>query len=656
MSLVLRDPFLEKDLTERARQDLDYWRSLLEPLLRQPGEIKNALAAIARSSGQRLKTVRNRYYAARKHGLLGLVDKRIAGPRFWRLIAKSTPPVSKSRGIQQLWKALCEKNQRKCRPQFKQLVQMWKDRDARIGATPEYADFPGWPALPSGWTYRNFMRYAPAPFELDAARVGPAFAAARRRTVFTTRVGCYVGSHLMLDDKWNNLFVNSFAEMQAGRPLEIYSLDYFSARKCRWATRVRTKDQQGNYAGIPETMARFVLAAHLHLDGYSPRGTVVVAEAGTAAVAERVAVALHDHSGGLISLSEGAVRGQIAHLGQYPGIERGNPRHKAALESNNSREHNAFAALPGQTGKDVEHRPEQLDGRAGLLSYNARLLKAYSLLPAEKAALLEFPILELNQYLALADHIYKLLEDDRDHELEGWIEAGNVVQAYELGGQWILETQLTAQQRAAVPLMLDAGLLNARPMRMSRREVWDRGAGDLVRLPGWGVCDILGDDLAREVSVTDGMISVENSEWWPGVYRFATEGRDAEGRMIRLPEGEKFQAFINPFAAGALFVRDAKGRYVGEMRRIHAPSRADMDGVRRAMGAAAHEEAQLLAPLVARHDQEAREKLRRHQQNARTVGPDLPPKPSAAQQATNAERLKASAARSRRLQDMQAEL
>jgi len=616
---TLRDPLIERDLTDAAREDLDYWRGLLAPVIGEKRGITGHLQRIALMSGQPFRTIEKRYYAAKRLGILGLVDKRLAGPKFWKLRARRVAPhVSQSKGLQQLWQMLCEQNKRKCRPQFKVLVAMWKKRDERIAAIAEYADFPGWPKLPPGWTYPNLMRYAPDAFSLAAARIGPFAAKAHRQTVFTTRVGLYVGSHIQLDDKWHDFFVNTFADKQpqAGRPLELYTFDLFSARKVRWGIRVRTKDADGKYAGVPEHMTRYTLAAHLHLDGYSPRGTIVVAEHGTAAVADRIAQALHAHSGGLITLSESGMTGDIAHLGQYPGLVRGNPNHKAALESNNNREHNAFGALPGQTGSSIVNRPEELAGR---LDYNAELLAAYQQLPAEKAALLDFPLLELNQFMNLADHVYTILERDRVHELEGWVEAGNVVQSFEFGGQEILETALSPEQRAAIVPLLAAGVIQGRPLRMSRREVWDLGARELVKLPGWGVCDILGDDLARESTVAAGMFEIQDQEIGPAIYRYESLVRDAEGRARELRDGEKFQVFINPFALGTLFVRDAQGRYVGECRQIHAPSRADMDGVRRAMGATAHREAELLAPLVNRHAAEAREKQARHKRNAEVM-------------------------------------
>lgn len=618
LARTVRDPLFETSLTAEARKDLDYWRGLLMPAMRQRGRgLTRTLQAIAVSGGQSFKTVKGRYYAWKKHGVRGLVDKRLAGPLFWKVKGhRAASAVSQSRGIQQLWCALCEANQRKSKGEFNTLVKMWKERDPRIAAIPEYEDFPGWPALPQGWTYPNLMRYGPDDFDLTSARVGRAAAALERRRVYTTRVGLWVGSHYLFDDKWNDLFVNSFADGQAGRPLEIYSLDLFSAKKLCNATRVRTKDQEGNYTGVAGIMARYVLAATLYLKGYSKRGTVLVMEHGTATEDDAKLDLITEITGGLVTWQKSGMSGDTAHLGQYPLIERGNPRHKAALESNNNLEHNRRGALPGQTGRSIATRPEQLDGKNGLLKYNSRLLAAREQLPPEKAALLDFPLLELNQYLDVASHIDAAIADDRDHELEGWLEAGNVVQAIQLGGQEILETKLTPEQRAALPALLDAGLVQARPVRMSRREVWERGAGDLIKLPGWGVVAILGDDLARDVTVVDDMISMKDNEWWPGILRFETDLRDAEGRHVKLREGQKFQAFINPFASNMLFVRDLQGRYLGECRRIIAPCRSDMEAVRRAMGEAAAAESELLTPLVARHTKEAKEKLDRHSGNA----------------------------------------
>lgn len=145
----ITEPLLEKDLPAAAREDLDYWRRLLLPAMEHKGRgVKPILKRLSTMSGQPFATVKARYYGWRDEGVRGLVDKRLAGPALWTLRkAQRAPAVSQSKGLQQLWCALCEKNQRKALPEWKQLVKLWEKRDPQIAAIPEYADFPGWPEL-----------------------------------------------------------------------------------------------------------------------------------------------------------------------------------------------------------------------------------------------------------------------------------------------------------------------------------------------------------------------------------------------------------------------------------------------------------------------------------------------------------------------------
>ncbi len=608
--------YVIEHLPAAARRDFDFWRAIVEPVLGQQRGAEAALARACAEAGVPHKTALKRFYRARRQGLLGLVNRALCGPEFWQRSKSGAVTVKNCEPLKELFRRLCEESDRSCVTAHKELLKMWRRRDPEIGAIPEYRDFPGWPALPAGWSYDNLMIHAPTEYELAAARVGRFASSMLRPTVFTTRVGLWVGSHYMFDDKWHDYFVNSFSARQAGRPLEIYSLDVFTACKRRWGARIRERNVEGNYTGIAEVMMRYVLAATLHLDGYSPRGTIIVAEKGTAKVREELAKILSDKTGGLVTVSEGGMTGDPAHLGQYPGLVRGNFRHKAALESNNNLEHNRFDRLPGQTGRNVAERPEELVGR---LDYNSRLLAAAEKLPPEKAALLEHPLLELNEWLDVANHIYAEIARDRDHALEGWIEAGHTMQMIQLGGQEIPLCDLTPEQREKLPALLDAGLVTARPARMSRLEAWNRGARDLIKLPGWGVVAILGDDLAREVAVRDNMIEVQDLEIGPSPFRFEPFITTADGETRQLRDGEKFQAFINPFAPDTLFVRDLRGAYLGEAARIFAPSRADHEGVRRAIGAAMKRETALLGPMRSRHAKSAADRLQRHRRNADVI-------------------------------------
>jgi hypothetical protein len=605
-------------LPEPARKDFTFWRGHIEPLLDKRGGILRTLDTLAVQLGIPAKTVRKKYYAAKNGGLLALVDKRLAGPRWW----KTKESVGLSTEDQELVKLYCEQNQRSSKSAIKQLR-----RDFLAGKVKTKTPLDSRTRMPRGWSARNLMRAVPTKFELKSIRIGRTAAASERALVYTTRKGLWVGSHYMLDDMWHDLFVNTFAENQAGRPLELFSHDLFSARKVRWGVRVRTRDVKGKYNQLTEGMTRMVLAATLHLDGYSPRGTMIVAEHGTAAVSEQIERDLRDltmrDGTPLITVKRSGMTGAAAHAGQYPGLSRGNFRFKASLESSNNLTHNVFAALPGQTGKDVEHRPEQLDG---LLDHNRDLLIARGYLPPERAAKLQFPLLELGEFHRAAADLYAAMESDADHELSDWLECGHVTQELLIGGHWVNREELLkhpAQAELAAQLIA-SGHLEARPRKLSRREVWDQGAGELIKLPGHGVCAILGDDLARERRVRGERFEFADAEVGPGLHRYESVCLTPYGERLRLREGEIYQTFVNPFAPGTLFVRRADGSYLGECARTDAPCRGDVEAVERRMGAVAKEEKELLAPLRQRHLREARDKATRHENNRDVLGGNTP--------------------------------
>ena len=588
------------------------WRARIEPILTLRKGICAAIASVAATTGIPRKTVMRKYYDAKKRGLVALVDRRLAGPGWWQ--NKNGQSTAISDDDKELVKLYCGKNQRSSRSAIKQLR-----RDFINGRVKTKTPIDPRSGFPRGWSVGNLDRYTPTKFELKSVRIGRSAAANERPLVYTTRKGLYVGSHYMLDDMWHNFEVNSFAEKQAGRPLELFSHDLFSARKVRWGIRVRTRRDDGSHNQLSERMTRMILAATLYLDGYSERGTVIVAEHGTAAVREGIERALHEISGGLISVSHSGMTGAAAHAGQYPGISRGNFRFKASLESGNNLTQNVFAALPGQVGKDRDHQPEE---HAALMRNNENLMACRKYLSPERAALLEFTLLELNQFMLVAHELYSAIDNDPDHELEGWIECGHVAQELLLGGQWIDQALLlrdAAQSQLALEL-INAGTLQTRPRRMTRGEVWQAGARELVRIPGYGVCAILGDDLAAPRKVSGNRFEFVDQEVGPGVHRYEAVAKTPHGEELRLADRETYETFVNPFAPETLFVRRGNGAYIGECRRIAKPCRGDVEAVHRACGAAAKAEAELLAPIRVRHLQDAREKTARHARNAAVLG------------------------------------
>jgi hypothetical protein len=603
-----------QNLPKAARNDLFFWKERLEPLLQLGKGISEALDALALATETGFSTVERKFHQARKYvqkhgeiGWLAIVDSRLAGPRFWR----TRNQVGITEEDQKLVKLYCMSNQRSTRSSVKQLRKDWQRGKIKTETPIDLRT-----GYPKGWSIDNLGRYAPTSFQLKAVRIGRTAAASERPLVYTTRKGLYVGSHYMLDDLEHDFFVNTFAERQAARPLELFSHDLFSARKMRFGIRPKTKNDDGSLNKLTERMTRQILAATLYLDGYSPRGTVIVAEHGTAAVREAIEKALYEISDKKITVSRSGMQGAAAHAGAYSGPTRGNPRHKASLESSNNLVHNVLADLPGQTGKDLAHRPEQLDGGApkfdsagrmtlagGLLYHNDSLMMAHEQLcesgQEDRAALLRFPLLEISQAHQLLVERYKQIEDDVDHDLEGWLECGHVSQEIQLGGQWVdqrLLLQDSAQSELALQLIAQ-GKLMTRPRRLSRGDVWRAGASELVRIQGFGVCAILGDDLAVERRVSRSVFEFEDREVGPGVHRYSAVAVNAHGEQMRLADGERYETFINPFAEDRLFVRRSNGSYIGECSRISKPCRGDVAALQRRCGEVAREEAELLAPV-----------------------------------------------------------
>jgi hypothetical protein len=167
--------------------------------------------------------------------------------------------------------------------------------------------------------------------------------------------------------------------------------------------------------------------------------------------------------------------------------------------------------------------------------------------------------------------------------------------------------------------LLNAGTLQTRPRKMSRLEVWQRGAADLIRISGPTVCDILGPTFAAERRVSSHMISFRDKDLGPGDHKFDALIHDPEGRIIPLKEGETYLTTANPFAPDQLFIKDAKGRFLGTAPRIARASRADLDSITRAIGAAAKKETTLLEPLRLRQAKATRQKLDLHRHNTQIL-------------------------------------
>jgi hypothetical protein len=530
------------------------------------------------------------------------------------------PSVKLSKEFTDWFLALAEKNQRATRPAFRVFRKMWMSGQHVPGLDNKLPRH----CLPPGCSEGNLYRYCQEKFGLKAMRQGLGFAIAKHGPkTFTTRHGLWPMSHVMIDDLWHDNFV--LFKGQIVRVLEFDALEVLSGCKIGWGTQPRVKREDGTMDGLKEKYVRLLLAQIFFQHGFSPRGTTILAEHGTAAVPEWLAKLLHDRTGGKIITRESGITGvEQAVAGMFRGQGKGNPRFKSMLESLRNLIHNELAALPAQTGKDRNTLPEQTHGE---LKHADDLLKAIAVLAEtnpERAELIQLHVLQYHsQFLPLLSDVYETINCRDWHELEGWHKCGFVVPQLNDGGKWACPESLVPAKREALIQLAQIDKGYARDYRLSPRQVFNRGRETLTKIPAFVVAEILGNDFARETPCRNGYFQFEDEALDPEVMIFEGRVTDPEGNERELPS-DTYQVFVNPFDLNQLFVHDARGRHIGIARRVIKSSKADLDGIHAQFGRNNKRLADLLKPIRERHADITREASKRAKHNADVIGENLP--------------------------------
>jgi hypothetical protein len=538
-------------LPKELRDEIMEWHKALLPIAAEKGKRLLHLSLIASRFNVSPKTAIKKFYRFKQYGIAGLIDRRAAGPNYWNVEEK----IGLSIGDRETLKTFCEQNQRGNKAAIREMRRQWQRGTVTTDAPLDAAT-----GFPRGWSEGNLARYAPSEIELAAARQGRSGTDAHRSLVYTTRRELYVGQYYLFDDIWHDHYCNLLATRQTGRPLEFHGLDLASAYKMCWGMRLRREVADEKNGGTKmESLKvedfRFLLASFLCTHGYNPRGTTLVVEHATTAIDERVEQMLALASCGAIKVERGGMVGAAVHAGQYAGRAKGNFRIKAALESLGNLIHNEFAALPGQTGKDRQHAPEQLHG---LLKHNDALLWALSQITPERAQWLQWDLCTLQQFQLIAQEVYARINARTNHNLEGWDER-------------YVPDRYTGRMR-----------------RMSPAEVWTPGARHLRPIGPETAAMIIGKDGGKERPVRKGEIEVMSSELSGDPLRF-----DAH----HLPPRATYLCVLNPFDTKRLTLFDSKGGYVTTLNRIDVPSRDDMEALQRSTGRAEKALNEVLLPM-----------------------------------------------------------
>ena len=638
----------------------DETRSEVREMLRAIGRLMDvkkgicaAIKAEARDLGISVKTMHRKFDEWRngcERTLNGTKRRFQAGD--WRMLinfAKQHPVAQTlpAAFVEKIWKPLVEENQRKTKPAWRMLVRGFHRRrfivDREVfDVCPGYENCPqGWPpangkGIPHGWSYSNLLNYQPTDAEKCAMREGLGVAIARHvPKILHTRFGLYVGSHYSFDDVLRDMKALLIARNQEVRVQEIGCMDFFSAD--RFAVHRRPQYKDGDRTdNVKEREMRFLLAAVLRNNGYSPRGTEMIVERGTATIREPLEEFLYRHSDKKITVRRAGITGREQALKGYFGRGGGNPMHKALHEAHHNLLQNEAGHLPAPTGHD-RNPPEWLFGieavTEDVCKSIGKLLADPDPLKRERAGLIFAPMCEYWQLIELLQTIDDLIAWRTDHRIEGWHKCGHVCVEYRRdlnSNQWLSNREFLALPSNEQQLIVAAATADPRyrnPRQLAPREVLIRGSADLIRFPDHVIAlmfadDSLGEDLRETKTLTsDGQFDIANQLAGPERMRFAGAVLTPQGEMLRLVEHERYGVVLNPWDSAQLWIYDKDGGFLGTSPRVKRLSL--MDDHTRALGEREHTVKTLLEPLRARHPNAAKEFAQMQVHNEKIADADL---------------------------------
>lgn len=568
MKLAFSPPDTRQDswgsIPVKIRDTIRMWISAFEELpVVKP--IEHYFEQVATYTGSSPGTAKRHYYALKNSR-----DWKVLIPK--NHLGKVQPDVrTNNKEFRNYLVKLAGKYQRGNAPAIRKLHRQWKAGHD----IPGYEDKKGWPALPEGWSEKNLNRIINEETSKEAQRSIHIGVSSKTNPglpqVITTRTNLWPGAIYQLDDVWHDNFVTVGKDRKACRVLELGVLDLFSAARIHHGCKPRIKNEEGKYENLKEKETLFLLAGLFHGIGYSPRGTMLMAEHGAAAVTERAERILYDATGGMIRLDRQPIEGtQQALANFWGGSEGGNYRAKAALESSHNLIHNDLSALELQTGKDPAHRPVVTNR---MLSYIASIMKQVIKHAPENRERVLLPGMDFHsQFVPFVRDYYRFgLNARTDHNLEGWKKLGFFITEYTAvpgSDQWLTPEQFLAlpessQQILAANAYAEPNLWSNK-RNLSPWEIWEPAMSNMLRIPDHTVAELLGPSFAREEVVKRKFFHWHDQTTEAEELIYESRILTPEGTYRELPNGEKYSVFSNPFEDRWLFVTDARGIYLGK--------------------------------------------------------------------------------------------
>jgi hypothetical protein len=559
------------------QNEIASWHRALSALVPPVGP---ALGRIAAELGCSPSTARKRYDLWRRNGRseLALAPRNVFADGAARVNGPAPEFV-------EWYQALCLEHNRSNRAAHREFVRRFHRGDL----------IPGLPVvnrrlLPRGFSESNLAQHAPTEFERVAARVGRKAASQFRPLVYTTRREMEVGHQYEVDDMWHDFKAVVLGQAEPVRLLELHALDVRSGCLFAHAVKPRLFDvASGKSVGLRENEFLFFLAWVLCQTGWHPAGTTIIGEMGTATIDAETEALLAEVTGGKVGFFRGVVDRRPAFGGAFTQVGKGNFRVKAALESLHNLAHNEMShalEFPGQVGS--LSRVNEPEGLAARERHQRWLLKAVAGLPAHVAAGIRHDFCEYNQAVLAISRFWEVINGRTDHDLEGFEEAGLTAV------DWVSAHGIVSAQDYALATeekrewVRNTHLPRAR--LLSPREVFDDGRGGLVRLRPEQAARLLSRVAGREVKVSRAhLVEFEDKELGPGVHRFAAP---------TWSPGDVFRAVVNPFWPEQLHLFNARGGWLGALRRHASSDRLDTKALEEARREAEATEHRLLGPVA----------------------------------------------------------
>lgn len=609
------------------RERVTHWANRMMEI-EGAGDTVVMMRTVAESEGVPFGTVRRRFYAFRKNGVMALADKR-----------KTVQPGVVN-GIYPIFKTYCENDRESCKGGWDQLMRdfrcgkifpfgTWRDLwKAETGSAAPRECPRGW--IPRGWAYANLMRlYKNDParqMALAWTRQGAFAALSGRLPVVRSRVNPETGENLpvgsiyQFDDVWHN-----FKTVYRGKlcqPLEFTGYDVASGYKFGSAIKPRTRSvdpKTGRWKGdnLTEFQFRTFVAWVLGVVGFHRDGVTLIGERGTTALRENVLerIRLIPEFGARIRFETGGLVNAPAYRGMFIGSAGGNPRMKSLNEGGHRVEQLAAASLPGNLGRDAAHQHESL---AAAEKYaEGMLAKASDVCPAA-ADLLLLPFPTFEQYLQAFKAIEGELMERTDHQLEGW--QNNWVTEYRLNERsedWIDQRALLGMSEnervATTALVRQNQAALTRTRKMSRRDVWSAGQRDLVRLPLCELYRCLDPRDAKVLKVKDcHTIEFQDDVYYPGLtMRYVATARGRDGIVRMIAPGTTVRVYWNPVGElrKVVWVCDEDDRLIGVCRQHEDRYWGDPHAIEKGMGEQNAHMAALMQDVRFRHLPDEKKRL-----------------------------------------------